>query len=201
MLYIIKYNIITALCVKSDINKFKISVVSSLNKIETYHNKYNTHNIKYKETCYKCAHIHVFMANKNIINSIFPSKEDINLSWTDQRSNIIGICYENWKHKYIHSRKLYKHYVIMHEFLHAYPFYLGHSKKRCINNAYSIMYQQTRIAGDKKEKTKQKKKCKKKKLNLSDIKKIDITKNLFYDNNNVKINKNLILCKLNLLLL
>jgi len=62
--------------------------------------------------------------------------------------------------------ELYKEYVILHEFLHAFPFYIGHDENNCINDNYSVMFQQTRIADCKNKNKKQTKKCNKSIISL-----------------------------------
>jgi hypothetical protein len=104
--------------------------------------------IKYELTCHKCAHIYVALVNKDDINTVFPSDELKGFSVTDLRANVIFICYENWNNmKLNNSSKLYRKYVIIHEFLHAFPFYVGHCENSCENGSYNVMFQQTRIAG------------------------------------------------------
>lgn len=113
-------------------------------------------NIKYKKSCIQCSHIHVILASTDFVNKIFPKdnkndEKDIEFSWTDQSCNIIMINYDNWKNKKIsNDNQLYKKYVIQHEFLHAFPFFLNHTDEICNkeNNNYNVMYQQTRNASD-----------------------------------------------------
>jgi len=102
-------------------------------------------NITYKKGCKSCAHIHIVLAKQRTLDHIFPHT-DLNFSWTDQKSNFIMFSYENWKNMYLHEdNTFYQKYVIIHEFLHAFPFYQNHNKNTCNENSeYNVMYQQTR---------------------------------------------------------
>lgn len=152
----------------SDFTLFKKQVSVFLKDIE---NKYN---VKYKRTCLKCAHIHVILASKELTNSLFKqANETIDFSWTDQSCDIIMFCFDNWKYLYLdhtsETNKLYQKYVILHEFLHAFPFYLDHiySSSCNENGKYNVMYQQTRNASVKNKIPKQI--CIKKEIELPDI--------------------------------
>lgn len=122
---------------KQDMIKFKKQVKSVLSTIPK---------VTYKETCCKCADIHVILEKQDIVNKVIGSDEKF--SWTDQRANVIMFSYENWKNNTLHnSHKTYQEYVILHEFFHAYPFYKNHDTTSCNSNGkYNIMYQQTRNA-------------------------------------------------------
>jgi len=150
-------------------NEFKKLVPEFLKDLEK---KYK---IKYKLGCVNCSHLHVILACAELTNSVFKNNEknneEINFSWTDQKSNIIMFCFENWRDKYLNpsnEEDLYKRYVVLHEFLHAFPFYLGHVDSVCNDNGgYNVMYQQTRIACNKNGIPK--KECKLKKIILPDL--------------------------------
>jgi hypothetical protein len=104
----------------------------------------NEYNVTYRKTCLKCSHILIVLASTTLIKNHFKSKELF--SWTDQKANVIFFSYENWKNLTLKkSSVLYRKYLVMHELLHAYPFYSGHTDKRCSKKgAYNVMYQQTR---------------------------------------------------------
>ena len=180
---IIKYCLLKDNTISSeDFKEFEQKVPIFLKDIET---KYE---VTYKRGCVNCSHLHVILASALLTNSIFKTDEKINFSWTDQSCNVIMFCYDNWKYKYLEENKptneLYKKYVVQHEFLHAFPFYLDHNEDVCNkeNKGYNVMYQQTRNASDKGVKPKQK--CEKKIIDLPDIK--IFLKNEFEKLNNKK---------------
>ena len=123
----------------------------SLTKLSNYFNKNSsTQQISYQETNSDKADIHIKLATNDYIKKKFRDfKDDIPLSITDMKSNIIFINMYNWNSKKLSgSKDLYKEYVILHEFLHAYPFNLLHNENPVTNNKYNIMYQLTRLQGN-----------------------------------------------------
>lgn len=127
---------------KSKFKEFERLVPIFLKDIEK---KYN---IKYKKGCHKCSDLYVILATTELTNAIFNSGENIDFSWTDQSCNVITFGFNNWDNlKLDGDKEKYRKYVIHHEFLHAFPFYLGHNKDVCSkNDNYNVMYQQTRNA-------------------------------------------------------
>jgi len=131
----------------SDFKEFEELVPLFLKDLEK---KYN---VKYVKGCVNCADVHAVLASKKLTNSVFGKDEKIDFSWTNLDCNVIMFCFENWKKlkldKSKNDNELYKKYVVLHEFMHAFPFYLDHNMKDCNENGkYNVMYQQTRTANN-----------------------------------------------------
>ena len=126
-----------------------VNFINEVPKIlKTLETKYK---ITYGQGCIKCSDLHIILIPSKIINKITKDGELIDLSCTFLPSNIIMISYENWMNKCLNNDdKLYKKYVILHEFMHAYPFYLEHVEESCHKNGgFNVMFQQTRNSFEK----------------------------------------------------